>query len=61
MLKPSLVSAYKTYVASIYSAIKVSTTSAIKCILCVLRLLAKVLVSSKLILAKLKTLLKVLL
>ena len=61
MLKPSLVSAYKIYVASIYSAIKVSTTSAIKCTLYVLHLLARVLVSSKPALARLETLLEVLL
>jgi hypothetical protein len=60
-LKPSLVGAYKTHVASIYSAVKVSTASAIECTLCVLRLLARVLVSSEPILAKLETLLEVLL
>jgi hypothetical protein len=45
--KPSLLSAYKTYIANIYSTRKVFTTSAIGCIPCVLRLLARVLVSSK--------------
>ena len=59
--KLSLVGTCKTYIASIYSAVKVSTASAIKCTLCVLRLLARVLVSNKLILAKLETLLEVLL
>jgi hypothetical protein len=45
--KPSLLSVYKTYIANIYSTRKVPTTSAIGCTLCVLRLLARVLVSSK--------------
>ena len=49
------------YIASIYSAVKVSTTSAIEYILYMLRLLARLLVSSKLIIAKLETLLEVLL
>lgn len=52
---------YKIYKASIYGAEKVSTTSILKYILYVLRLRAKVLLSSKPILAKLGTLLKVLL
>ena len=59
--KPSLVGAYKTHVASICSAVKVSTTSAIGYTLCVLHLLAKVLVSSEPTLARLETLLEVLL
>ena len=59
--KPSLVGACKTHVASICSAVKVSTASAIGCTLCVLRLLARVLVSSEPALARLETLLEVLL
>ena len=47
MPRLSLVSVYKTHVANIYSTIKVSTASAIECTLYVLRLLARVLVSSK--------------
>jgi hypothetical protein len=57
----SLVSACKTYVANIYRAVKVPTTSAIRCILYVLRLLARILVSSKPILVKLKALIDILL
>ena len=60
-LKPSLVGACKTHEASIYSAVKVSTTSAIECTLYILRALARVLVSNKPILARLETLLEVLL
>jgi hypothetical protein len=43
----SLLGARKTHVADIYSTIKVPTTSAIVCTLCVLRLLTRVLVGSE--------------
>ena len=56
-----MASVYKIYIANILSAITFSTASAIEYILYVLYLLAKVLVSSRLILAKLKILLEVLL
>ena len=57
----SLVGACKTYVANICRAIKVPTTSAIGCILYVLRLLARVLVSSEPVLVKLEALIDILL
>jgi hypothetical protein len=55
------VGACETHVASICSAVKVSTAGAIGCTLYVLRLLARVLVSGEPALAKLETLLEVLL
>ncbi len=59
--KLSLVGACKTYVANIYRAVKVSTTSATEYILCVLRLLARVLVSSEPALVESEALIDVLL
>ena len=53
--------ACETHVASICSAVKVSTAGAMGCTLCVLRLLARVLVSGEPVLAGLETLLEVLL
>ena len=50
--------ACKTHVASICSAVKVSTASAIGCTLCVLYLLARVLVNSKPALVESKVLLE---
>ena len=57
----SPVGACETHVANICRAVKVPTASAIGCILCVLRLLARVLVSSKPALVKLEALIDVLL
>ena len=60
-LRLSLVGTCKTHVANIYRAVKVPTTSAIGCILYVLRLLARVLVSSEPVLVELEALIDVLL
>jgi hypothetical protein len=57
----SPVGACKTHVANICRAVKVPTTSAIGCILCVPRSLARVLVSSKPALVELEALIDVLL
>jgi hypothetical protein len=57
--KPSLLSIYKTYIANIYSTRKVLTTSAIGCTLYVLRLLARILVSSKPIIVEPTLILKI--
>jgi hypothetical protein len=54
----SIKSACKTHVAIIYKTRTVSTASAIRCTLCVLRLLARVLVTSEPAIVQSKALLK---
>jgi hypothetical protein len=58
--KLSLEGIYKTYIAIVCRTIKVPTASAIECMLCMLRLLARVLVSSKPIIVESKALIETL-
>jgi hypothetical protein len=60
MSELSLEGMCKTHVATVCRTVKVPTTSAIECMLCVLHLLARILVSSKPVIVESKVLIETL-